>query len=94
MDSQDQAKPMVGVGSIIPKSYAIETGADGQLVGLLSNGTLLTLTENTRMRVSNLSRSPLRMMGGSYRICPVNRVNLKLSGFGFWIVGGENQEVK
>ena len=58
LDSQDQAKPMVGVGSIIPKSYAIETGADGQLVGLLSNGTLLTLTENTRMRVSNFKQEP------------------------------------
>jgi hypothetical protein len=58
LDSQDQAKPMVGVGSIIPKSYVIETGADGQLVGLLSNGTLLTLTENTRMRVSNFKQEP------------------------------------
>jgi len=58
LDKEDQAKPLVGVGSIIPKSYVIETGSDGQLVGLLSNGTLLTLTENTRMRVSSFKQEP------------------------------------
>jgi len=58
LDREEKAKPMVGVGSIIPKSYVIETGADGQLVGLLSNGTLLTLTENTRMSVSNFKQEP------------------------------------
>ena len=58
LDPENNPKALVGVGSIIPKSYVIETGADGQLVGLLSNGTLLTLTENTRMRVSNFKQEP------------------------------------
>ena len=58
LDSENNPKALVGVGSIIPKSYVIETGSDGQLVGLLSNGTLLTLTENTRMRVSSFKQEP------------------------------------
>ena len=58
LDSENNPKALVGVGSIIPKSYVIETGSDGQLVGLLSNGTLLTLTENTRMSVSSFKQEP------------------------------------
>jgi hypothetical protein len=58
LDGENQPKPMIGVGSIIPKSYVIETGGGSQLVGLLSNGTLLTLTEMTRMRVSSFKQQP------------------------------------
>ena len=46
----------VKVGSTIPPSYSVETGVTGKVVGLLSNGTLLTLTENTRMKVSTFEQ--------------------------------------
>lgn len=60
LDSENNFLPMVNVGEIIPKSYLIETGDDGQLVGLLSNGTLLTLTENTRMKVATFKQDPFK----------------------------------
>ena len=53
-----EGAPVVAVGSPIPASYSIETGPAGKLVGLLSNGTLLTLTENTRMKVSTFEQTP------------------------------------
>ena len=55
--SGEQASP-VKVGTAIPPSYSVETGATGKVVGLLSNGTLLTLTENTRMKVSTFEQEP------------------------------------
>ena len=58
LNGENQPQPMIGVGSIIPKSYVIETGGGSQLVGLLSNGTLLTLTEMTRMTVSSFKQEP------------------------------------
>ena len=53
-----EGQPMsaVKVGSTIPPSYSVETGVTGKVVGLLSNGTLLTLTENTRMKVSSFEQ--------------------------------------
>jgi len=48
----------IKIGSIIPPSYLVETGEDGKLTGLLSNGTLLTLTENTRMKVATFEQEP------------------------------------
>ena len=53
----EQASP-VKAGTAIPPSYSVETGANGKVVGLLSNGTLLTLTENTRMKVSTFEQEP------------------------------------
>jgi hypothetical protein len=48
----------IKIGSIIPPSYLVETGENGKLTGLLSNGTLLTLTENTRMKVATFEQEP------------------------------------
>ncbi len=50
--------PRVGVGQPIPPSYTIFTGSDGELVGLLSNGTLLTLSADTRMKVKTFDQEP------------------------------------
>lgn len=46
----------VGVGAVIPVGHTIVTGADGKIVGLLSNGTLLTLTANTRMKIATFKQ--------------------------------------
>jgi len=48
----------IAVGKPIPLSYTITTGQGGQLVGLLSNGTLLTLDEDTRMKVGTFKQEP------------------------------------
>ena len=50
--------PRVGLGQPIPPSYTIFTGSDGELVGLLSNGTLLTLSADTRMKVKTFDQEP------------------------------------
>ena len=50
--------PAVEVGMVVPAAQTIVTGRTGRLVGLLSNGTLLTLTENTRMRVATFEQAP------------------------------------
>ena len=50
--------PAVEAGMVVPSSQTIETGRTGRVVGLLSNGTLLTLTENTRMKVATFEQAP------------------------------------
>ena len=62
--------PLVGVGNPIPPSYTIITGSDGELVGLLSNGTLLTLTEGTRMKVKTFEQEPFMDGGEKLRDLP------------------------
>ena len=46
------------MGNPIPLSHTIITGKNGKLVGLLSNGTLLTLEEDTRMKVGTFKQEP------------------------------------
>ena len=58
LNEENQPEPSVKVGAPIPPNYFLETGFNGKLVGLLSNGTLLTLTENTRMKVSSFEQAP------------------------------------
>jgi len=58
LQNNGQEGPAIQVGEIIPTSYTIRTGVNGKLVGLLSNGTLLTLTENTRMKVASFEQEP------------------------------------
>ena len=74
LDEKEIQQEDIKIGSIIPPSYLVETGGDGKLTGLLSNGTLLTLTENTRMKVATLSRNLLRMMVVNWQIYQVSRV--------------------
>jgi len=45
-------------GEPIPPSYFVITGAGAKAIGLLSNGTLLTLDENTRMKVGTFEQEP------------------------------------
>ena len=58
LDEKETQQEDIKIGSIIPSSYLVETGGDGKLTGLLSNGTLLTLTENTRMKVATFEQEP------------------------------------
>ena len=58
LDDQGKKASAVAVGQSIPASYQLETGEDGKLVGLLSNGTLLTLVEKTKMKVATFEQQP------------------------------------
>ena len=60
LNSENQEMPEVGVGSIIPSSYIIVTGESGGLIGLLSNGTLLTLDQKTQMKVATFKQEPFK----------------------------------
>lgn len=53
----------VKIGGLIPRTYTIVTGANSQMVGLLSNGTLITLVEKTRMRVQTFQQEPFDPQG-------------------------------
>jgi len=70
LNAADEEMPDVGVGLVIPGSYYILTGDNGNLVGLLSNGTLLTLTENTRMKVATFKQEPFRDDGSKLAELP------------------------
>ena len=58
--SSAQAVP---AGKPIPLSHTIITGKGSKLVGLLSNGTLLTLEEDTRMKVASFKQEPFEAEG-------------------------------
>jgi hypothetical protein len=47
---------LVKAGEAIPSDYYVVTGFDGKVIGLLSNGTLLTLGENSRMKVATFEQ--------------------------------------
>ena len=53
----------VSIGKPVPLSYTIITGKGAKLVGLLSNGTLLTLEEETRMKVETFKQEPFESDG-------------------------------
>ncbi|MEC8864871.1 MAG: FecR family protein [Verrucomicrobiota bacterium] len=56
-----QAK--VKVGSLVPVGHYAQAGAGGRMVILLSNGTLLTLKERTKMRIGNFEQEPFEPKG-------------------------------
>jgi hypothetical protein len=58
LGANDSPAKAVGIGKPIPLSHTIITGKNGKLVGLLSNGTLLTLEEETRMKVGTFKQEP------------------------------------
>ena len=50
-------------GKNVPIDHNIMTGQDGKVVLLLSNGTLMTLIENTKMKVSSFEQAPFAPQG-------------------------------
>ena len=48
----------IGVGGVVPKDFSIATGAGSSVLCLFSNGTLMTLTEKTRMKVGVFKQEP------------------------------------
>jgi len=54
----------INTGDILPKDYSAITGpAPAKIIFLLSNGTLMTLTENTKMKVRTFEQIPFDPAG-------------------------------
>ena len=53
----------VKVGSLVPVGHYAQAGAGGRMVILLSNGTLLTLKERTKMRIGIFEQEPFDPKG-------------------------------
>ena len=53
----------IGVGKILPVDHTAVTGQGGKIIFLLSNGTLMTLTENTKMKVRTFEQEPFDPAG-------------------------------
>ena len=44
------------VGDLIPRSYTVTTGVGSEMTILLTNGTLITLVEKTRMKLKTFEQ--------------------------------------
>lgn len=52
-------------GMLLPEGYWVETGQGGNVLLLLSNGTVVTITENSKMRVDSFDQEPFESPGDS-----------------------------
>ncbi len=52
-------------GMLLPEGYWVETGQGGNVLLLLSNGTVVTITENSQMRVDSFDQEPFESPGES-----------------------------
>ena len=62
-NNDDQQGAEVKPGDVIPLGKLIVTGSGSKLTLLLSNGTLVTLVENTRMTVGKFEQTPFESDG-------------------------------
>ena len=72
----------VKLGSLVPVGYYAQAGAGGKLTLLLSNGTVLTLKERTKMRIGQFVQEPFdpedRKVGDLETEPSVSQVELEL----------------
>ena len=54
----EPSEQKIEVGGVVPKDFSIATGAGSSVLCLFSNGTLMTLTEKTRMKVGVFKQEP------------------------------------
>ena len=59
----EPSEQKIGVGGIIPMDFSIATGSGSSAICLFSNGTLMTLTEKTRMKVGEFKQEPFEPGG-------------------------------
>ena len=55
-DDQKIDEAQATVGSIVPEGASVETGPGGSALLLLSNGTVVTVTENAKMRIKSFDQ--------------------------------------
>ena len=62
-DASGNPAKKVNPGEPIPPEHFLITGRGAKVIGLLSNGTLMTIGENTRMRVATFEQEPFEDKG-------------------------------
>jgi len=65
LDLQGKALPAAktGVGGTLPEGYVAQAGIGGKIVLLLSNGTVMTLQSQTKLKISEFSQEPFDAAG-------------------------------
>jgi len=65
LDLQGKALPAAkaGVGGTLPEGYVAQAGIGGKIVLLLSNGTVMTLQSQTKLKISEFSQEPFDASG-------------------------------
>ena len=69
-DASGNPAKKVNPGEPIPPEHFLITGRGAKVIGLLSNGTLMTIGENTRMRVATFEQEPFEDKGGKISDLP------------------------
>jgi len=65
LDPQGKALPAAktGVGGTLPEGYVAQAGIGGKIVLLFSNGTVMTLQSQTKLKISEFSQEPFDAAG-------------------------------
>ena len=63
LDAAGATTEAVKVGDLIPRSYTATTGVGSEMTILLTNGTLITLVEKTRMKLKTFEQEPFDPRG-------------------------------
>lgn len=63
LDAAGATTEAVKVGDLIPRSYTVTTGVGSEMTILLTNGTLITLVEKTRMKLKTFEQEPFDPRG-------------------------------
>ena len=62
-DNQPLGKNSTIPGMLLPDGAAVQTGPGGNALLLLSNGTVVTMSENTKMKISSFIQEPFEDKG-------------------------------
>lgn len=66
-DDQKIDEAQATVGSIVPEGASVETGPGGRALLLLSNGTVVTVTENAKMKIKSFDQEAFTSNGKSMK---------------------------
>ncbi len=66
-DNQQIDDAQATVGSIVPEGASVETGPGGSALLLLSNGTVVTVTENAKMKIKSFDQEAFTSNGKSMK---------------------------
>ena len=62
-DNQPLGKGSTSPGMLLPDGSAVHTGSGGNVLLLLSNGSVVTISENTKMKISSFVQEPFEDKG-------------------------------
>ena len=75
-DNQPLGKGSTSPGMLLPDGSAVHTGSGGNALLLLSNGSVVTISENTKMKISSLSKNLSKTKDFRWVTWKKNRVRL------------------